>query len=226
MSSLLSYNPPASCHSIFNFKIIHAKTDSWDEISDGSWWCSVCPETQGLRKKFVDFEWTLYCTTPNKRKLNDDGKRAESECPYSFLWTAKTWAAPVMKAKVKRDGTSRECTKWGVCSWWERLGVGRVFESTWWSLFFTPMFIFILFLCISCIFIPKDEHLKLRKLVHECEGNRETVLVPLFITVHDGPLYGVKVAAVEMIVLSMADRYCYQSFFKIFFIHFSSSLKL
>lgn len=39
----------------------------------------------------------------------------------------------------------------------------------------------------------------------------ETVLVLLFI---DGPLYSIsKVVAVEMIVFSMADRYCYQSFF-------------
>lgn len=43
----------------------------------------------------------------------------------------------------------------------------------------------------------------------------ETVLVLLFI---DGPLYSIsKVVAVEiMIVFSMADRYCYQSFFFFF----------
>lgn len=31
------------------------------------------------------------------------------------------------------------------------------------------------FLCLSyvCIFIPKDDCLRLRKCVHECEGNRD-----------------------------------------------------
>lgn len=52
-------------------------------------------------------------------------------------------------------------------------------ESTWWSLFFMPMFVIIvLFFNISyvCIFLPTEERVnKLRenaKWVHECEGRK------------------------------------------------------
>lgn len=106
--------------------------------------------------------------------------------------TARCWGSislPKPKVLNKRDGPIQECTKYEESAaerdgntrekrgWWGGRGHR---ESTWWSLYFTPMFVIIvLFFNISyvCIFLPTEERVnKLRekaKWVHECEGNRE-----------------------------------------------------
>lgn len=123
--------------------------------------------------------------------------------------------------------------------WWGGRGPK---ESTWWSLYFTSMFVIIvLFFNISyvCIFLPTEERVnKLKEKAKWCmnvKGTERKVLTeclsPFFLLLLKERQFTILqwVKAAQLVVVScwenndcvikMADRYCYQSLFKELFIH-------
>lgn len=103
----------------------------------------------------------------------------------------------MMKAKVNRDGTNQECTKARGLQLSER-GQGwegslkALDEARSLRLCSSSFFL----LCISCIFIPKDERLRLCMNVKGTERDCFSSIIH-----SDGPLYDGKVAAVEIMIV-------------------------